>query len=33
MGALEVLLTDVLIAAGLPRSDIRARTALALPGY
>jgi hypothetical protein len=33
MGALEVLLTDVLVDAGLPRSDIRARTALALPGY
>ncbi len=33
MGALEVLLTDVLIAAGLPPSDIRARTALELPGY
>ncbi len=33
MGALEVLLTDVLLAAGLSRSDIRARTALALPGY
>jgi len=33
MGALEVLLTDVLVSAGLPRSDIRARTALELPGY
>ncbi len=33
MGALEVLLTDVLLEAGLSRSDIRARTALALPGY
>lgn len=33
MGALEVLLTDVLVDAGLPRSDIRARTALELPGY
>lgn len=33
MGALEVLLTDVLVDAGLSRSDIRARTALALPGY
>ena len=33
MGALEVLLTDVLLDAGLSRSDIRARTALALPGY
>lgn len=33
MGALEVLLTDVLLDAGLSSSDIRARTALALPGY
>lgn len=33
MGALEVLLTDVLLDAGLSRSNIRARTALALPGY
>jgi len=33
MGALEVLLTDVLLEAGLSRSDIRARTALELPGY
>ena len=33
MGALETLLTDILVEAGLPRSDIRARTALALPGY
>ena len=33
MGALEVLLTDVLINAGLPPEDIRARTALELPGY
>jgi hypothetical protein len=33
MGGLEVLLTDVLVGAGLPRSDIRARTALELPGY
>ena len=33
MGALEILLTDILINAGLPRSDIRARTALELPGY
>ncbi len=33
MGGLEVLLTDVLINAGMPRSDIRARTALELPGY
>jgi hypothetical protein len=33
MGALETLLTDVLLDSGLSRSDIRARTALALPGY
>lgn len=33
MGALEILLTDVLVDAGLSRSDIRARTALELPGY
>ena len=33
MGALETLLTDVLLDAGLSRSDIRARTALELPGY
>ncbi|MGA3151880.1 MAG: PaeR7I family type II restriction endonuclease [Streptosporangiaceae bacterium] len=33
MGALEILLTDILIDAGLPRTDIRARTALSLPGY
>ena len=33
MGALETLLTDILVDAGLPRSDIRARTALELPGY
>jgi hypothetical protein len=33
MGALEVLLTDVLLDAGLSRLNIRARTALALPGY
>lgn len=33
MGALEVLLTDVLIGAGLAPSDIHARTALELPGY
>jgi hypothetical protein len=33
MGALEILLTDVLVSAGLLRSDIRARTALELPGY
>jgi len=33
MGALETLLTDVLLAAGLSGSDIRARTELELPGY
>jgi len=33
MGALETLLTDVLIAAGLSHKNIRARTGLALPGY
>jgi hypothetical protein len=33
MGALETLLTDVLLDAGLARSDIRVRTALQLPGY
>ena len=33
MGALETLLTDVLVGAGLSRDDIRARTALELPGY
>jgi hypothetical protein len=33
MGALEVLLTDVLVSAGLKPSDIRARTGLELPGY
>lgn len=33
MGALETLLTDILVGAGLPRSDIRACTALELPGY
>ncbi len=33
MGALGELLTDVLLDAGLSRSDIRARTALELPGY
>jgi Restriction endonuclease XhoI len=33
MGALEVLLTDVLLDAGISRFHIRARTALALPGY
>jgi len=33
MGALETLLTDVLVDAGLDQSHIRARTALELPGY
>jgi len=33
MGALETLLTDVLVGAGLSRNAIRARTALELPGY
>ena len=33
MGALETLLTDVLLDAGLSRTDISARTALAIPGY
>jgi hypothetical protein len=33
MGALETLLTDVLVHAGLDPSSIRARTALELPGY
>lgn len=33
MGALEVLVTDILCDAGLNRLDIRTRTALELPGY
>ncbi len=33
MGVLEVLLTDVLIDAGLDRKDVKARTSLELPGY
>jgi hypothetical protein len=33
MGALEVLVTDVLIDAGLQGDHIKARTALELPGY
>lgn len=33
MGALEVLIADVLCDAGLNRLDIRTRTALELPGY
>ncbi len=33
MGALEVLVVDLLEAAGLDRLDVRTRTALELPGY
>jgi hypothetical protein len=33
MGALEVLVADILCAAGMNRVDIRTRTALELPGY
>ena len=33
MGALEVLVSDVLCEAGLKKVDIRTRTALELPGY
>jgi len=33
MGGFEALLADVLVHAGLDRSDIRVRTALELPGY
>lgn len=33
MGALEVLVADILCEAGLNRLDIRTRTALELPGY
>ena len=33
MGALETLLTDVFVEAGIHGADIRARTALELPGY
>lgn len=33
MGALEVLVADVLCEAGLRRLDVRTRTALELPGY
>jgi len=33
MGALEVLISDILIAAGLDRIDIKTRTSLELPGY
>lgn len=33
MGALEILVADVLCEAGLKRLDVRTRTALELPGY
>ncbi|HSH80379.1 MAG TPA: PaeR7I family type II restriction endonuclease [Herpetosiphonaceae bacterium] len=33
MGALELLVVDILVAAGLNQLDIRTRTALELPGY
>jgi len=33
MGALEVLVADILCEAGLKRLDVRTRTALDLPGY
>ena len=33
MGALEVLVADILCEAGLKRLDVRTRTALELPGY
>ncbi len=33
MGALEELLTDVLVDAGIERSHVRARSSLELPGY
>lgn len=33
MGALEVLVADILVDAGLDQADIRTRTALELPGY
>ena len=33
MGALEVLVSDILCEAGLEKVDIRTRTALELPGY
>jgi hypothetical protein len=33
MGALEVLITDILLAAGLDRLHVRTRTSLELPGY
>jgi hypothetical protein len=33
MGSLEVLIADILCETGLKKLDIRARTALELPGY
>ena len=33
MGALEVLISDILCEAGLKKVDIRTKTALELPGY
>jgi hypothetical protein len=33
MGALEVLLTDIIVEAGIDRKDVKARTALELPGF
>jgi hypothetical protein len=33
MGALEVLVTDILVEAGLKHLDVKTRTALELPGY
>ena len=33
MGALEVLVADILCDAGLNRLDVRTRTSLELPGY
>jgi len=33
MGALEILVSDILCEAGLKRLDVRTRTALELPGY
>lgn len=33
MGALEVLVSDILCKAGLKKLDVRTRTALELPGY
>ena len=33
MGALEVLVSDILCEAGVKKVDVRTRTALELPGY